>query len=665
MPTRIIVSLIVSVLFAASSFCQKNDSSGLQQQQSDIRERIGALHRLVRSEWLKDPDLAKKYADTSLMLSQQLGDSLEVAKSLRLLGGVNYYQGDYDSSLDFNFRSLEIGLRINDSVLVNKCYNNIGLLYYDLGSYQTSLEYLLRAKEIKEKLGETNLLGTTLNNIGLVFDRASNYPQARSYFNQALTIAKEYNIPDVLIYSLNNIGIAYRKEGNFELALHYFDSALNLAEETENINWGAVSHRNIGEIMRYNGQYDSAKKLYEKSLVLSESIDDKKGITEVYSFLAKLALDQGRIESSTNYLDKSHEIAKAIKLRFQLLENLRLYANIHLVDNKRREVIVNQLKYLDLRDSLFKEEVSRNLTMVPIKLKEEGDRIRLSSQQAELRSKDAINRIYIFILIGSIPLFGVLIFLLRKNRMAFRDLKRNNDELKKTQNLLVTAEKMASLGVLAAGVGHEINNPLNYIKNGLNALSKKVGKENKELKTTLQKYFDIINEGVERASTIVKSLGHFSRAGDSREELCDVRKILENCLIILGGRLKKVEVEKDLARKKAIIHGNEGKLHQVFMNIILNAAQAVPDNGKISISTKVNQDEVIISIRDNGMGIPKENLLKITDPFFTTKPPGEGTGLGLFITYAIVEEHFGKIVVESEEGIGSEFIITLPLQEVS
>jgi signal transduction histidine kinase len=394
-----------------------------------------------------------------------------------------------------------------------------------------------------------------------------------------------------------------------------------------------------------------------------KKISDKKGIAETYTFLSKLALDMGEVELAKSYLDKSHEIATAIKIRYQLLENLRLYANIHLVEKDNQKVIQNQFRYLDLRDSLFKDVIGRNLLLVPIKIKEEEDRIRFSKQEVELRNKSQINTLYAMMLIGAIPILAILIVLLRKNNKALRELHHNNEELKKTQNLLVTSEKMASLGVLAAGVGHEINNPLNYIKNGVVALSRKVKKEDKKLAGDLVKYFEIINEGVDRASKIVRSLGHFSRAGLEENEVSNVENIIDNCLIILSSKTRKINVIKDFNAKNKLVMGNESKLHQVFMNLILNATQAIKRDGEIRISTRISINELIITVEDDGIGIDEENILKISDPFFTTKPAGEGTGLGLFISYAIIEEHNGHINVESKLNKGSKFTVLLPLHK--
>lgn len=251
---------------------------------------------------------------------------------------------------------------------------------------------------------------------------------------------------------------------------------------------------------------------------------------------------------------------------------------------------------------------------------------------------------------------------------AYEELQESNEQLKttldslrKTQNQLVQSEKMASLGVLSAGVGHEINNPLNFIKGGVNALASHLNLQSEKIGEEVKPYIDIINEGVNRATAIVKGLSHFSRQSGKQDEVCDLHKILDNCLLILNSKLKhKAVIEKQYADSLPTLTGNEGQLHQAILNILSNAEQAIKQNGLIRISTTVEKNYIKLTISDNGHGISVENLPRISDPFFTTKAPGEGTGLGLSITYKIIEEHKGKITVKSELNKGTEFVLLFP-----
>lgn len=240
-------------------------------------------------------------------------------------------------------------------------------------------------------------------------------------------------------------------------------------------------------------------------------------------------------------------------------------------------------------------------------------------------------------------------------------LKDTLESLEKTQKQLYQADKMASLGMLLAGVGHEINNPLNFINGGIQGL-KNLDSSSKGFEVEAKPFYDIIEEGVGRAAKIVKSLSHFSRKTGKMNERCDIHLIINNCLTILHNRIKhKVEIEKNFTKDNVIIMGSEGRLHQAILNVLSNAENAIINQGNIIITTALSKKSITISIRDTGIGILEKNLSKVGDPFYTTKNVGEGTGLGLSITYSIVEEHNGKVELKSEIGEGTEFILTFPL----
>jgi two-component system NtrC family sensor kinase len=280
---------------------------------------------------------------------------------------------------------------------------------------------------------------------------------------------------------------------------------------------------------------------------------------------------------------------------------------------------------------------------------------------------------------------------------SMQALENTLENLKSSQNQLIQTEKMASLGVLAAGVAHEINNPIGYITSNFNSL--KIGIEDiqefinemqttinsdlslEEIKSTweksIQKY-DLIflledfsdlsnetSEGLERVKQIVADLRTFSREDSAEKVIVDINDTLRAAINILENQTKyHAKITTDYSDIPKIL-GFSGKLNQVFTNLISNANQAVDDNGSINISTKTTNKWILISVADNGHGITDENLKQLFTPFFTTKPIGEGTGLGLSISHGIIKEHGGNILVSSQPEVGTTFTVQIPLSQVA
>jgi PAS domain S-box-containing protein len=271
-----------------------------------------------------------------------------------------------------------------------------------------------------------------------------------------------------------------------------------------------------------------------------------------------------------------------------------------------------------------------------------------------------------------------------------------NKKLQEARDQLLQSEKMASIGQLAAGVAHEINNPIGYVNSNLGVLRSYIEQFVKILSaygeidqalaghpdlqkklSNLKKEFDInylkedvmqlINEsseGVERVKKIVQNLKDFSHVDETKWDRADIHKGIDSTLNMVNSEIKyKANVVKEYGNLPPI-ECLSSQLNQVFMNLLVNAAQAIENKGTIYIRTGTQGEEAWIEIADTGAGIAPENMNRIFDPFFTTKPVGQGTGLGLSLCYGIVKKHQGKIEVESQPGSGTTFRVRLPMQQI-
>lgn len=287
----------------------------------------------------------------------------------------------------------------------------------------------------------------------------------------------------------------------------------------------------------------------------------------------------------------------------------------------------------------------------------------------------------------------------RELEKANETLTNAYEKMRDQQAQLVQQEKLASIGLLAAGIAHEINNPIGFVKSNLHVLSDyfdllhtllipfqaaayrvntdpdgtdyrkeltglvRLAQEN-DLAFIIQDSLDSIKEsltGTERVQDIVVNLRDYTRSDSDKRVLCNINEIIDSTLKVLWSEIKyKITIAKEYGELPEL-YAYAGQLNQVFINIIMNAVQAMPADETLKIVTRQEGDSIRIDFIDHGHGIAEQNLSKLFDPFFTTKDVGQGTGLGLYISYGIMQKHLGTIAARNNEDKGATFTITLPI----
>ena len=259
-------------------------------------------------------------------------------------------------------------------------------------------------------------------------------------------------------------------------------------------------------------------------------------------------------------------------------------------------------------------------------------------------------------------------------KKALEDLAQANQHLRQTQSQLVQSEKMAALGMLVAGITHEINTPVGAIHSMNDTLKGAVRKLQQSLEgetsvdkpgvsralSAIEDASRVIDTGTQRVADIVRRLKSFARIDEAELKTVEIHEGLDDTLALVHHQIKYVVKLTKEYGKIPPVACYPGRLNQVFLNLLVNAHQAIVEKGEISVRTFLKDGKVHVAIRDSGKGVPKEKLEKIFDPGFTTKGVGVGTGLGLSICYKIMQDHRGEILVETEVGKGSTFTVVFP-----
>ncbi len=375
-------------------------------------------------------------------------------------------------------------------------------------------------------------------------------------------------------------------------------------------------------------------------------------------------------------VELSEDLAYEVAVRTREVEEQRLFTSLiidclpvglYVVDRDYRIQIWNRKREMGdhgvRRDAVLGRQVFEILTrQVPERLKAEFDEVFESGKTSVLEVEVPVESDIRFYRISKIPMC------LDEDRVTHViTVGEDVTEWRAIQQQILQSEKLAAVGQLAAGVMHEINNPLATIGACVAAMEGRFDEISGPAEPVLREYAEIIDKEVERCTRIVEGLLDFSRPKGKAMRPVDVNALVGETLFLLKhhDRFKRLTVKADLATDTARVLGNREQLIQVFMALMLNALDAMEHgNGTLTVRTGaggVRRDEVVVEFEDTGSGIPRAELTKIFEPFYTTKPQGRGTGLGLSICYGIVEQHRGRLEVESQPGWGSTFRVFLPV----
>jgi signal transduction histidine kinase len=633
----------IFLLFSYSAYTQVSGLDSVKkvlQTQKEDTNKLNTLFFLVGHYIESHADTGVTYSQQALDLAEKLNLKEAVLAAEGSLSLCLTFAGNYPLGLDHAFKTLALAKKIN-SLGLGWAYSTVSYSYYYLGEYNTCLSYTREAM----KIAQPREIAYGWRDLALVFHKLNEPDSAMLYAKKAYGQLKngEGNISNVL-------GDAYAGKGIYDSALLFYRNGILVAQK-ENIEPDLIDNYNsIAGVYKATNDLDSAA-WYSKK-VLSEKIEKRYpiGLLKAANMLADIYDSQNKPDSTLKYL----RIALTVK------------------------------------DSLFSREKTMAIQNLAFKEQEKQKEIEAS----ELRYQ---NRLRLYSLLGGlIALLVIAGILLRNNRnkqktnIILQQQKEKVEstlaELRSTQTQLIQSEKMASLGELTAGIAHEIQNPLNFVNNFsdvntelIDELNQEADKGNIEEMRAIAKNIrdneQKINQHGKRADAIVKGMLQHSRTSSGQKELTDINALCDEYLRLAYHGLRAKDKSFN-ANFKTDFDNSIGKLNiisqdlgRAMLNLINNAFYAVSEKKKVSengyepgivLSTKRSNSMVEIKVRDNGNGIPKKVLDKIFQPFFTTKPTGQGTGLGLSLSYDIIKAHGGEIKVETREGEGSEFTIQLP-----
>lgn len=657
-----------------------------------VEQEILALRLLGQSD---EHDSAVYYLQQAVDLAHAAGlTHLEVDARTELAQALPSVSGPDERRIIQELQMLFDNRRLAEDIQyiagIGKILQRIGRVYIDSGSPRKAIYHLRNAFPFSPPEQHFEIY----RNLAICYKLLGEYDSSAVNYERSI---KSPNIPmRTRVQLASGIGDLYLLQGRNDEALANFCQSYQLAVASNNWHFEAWTQEYMSKILEQRGDYDSALTLLRRGMVImtkrrdfiavsmmqlrSATIyltrhqrDSARMMLEDAMVTARLADDYGRIQFATTalvqYFEEEGDYQTA--WRYQRDHNLSVDSVLQTNLNESR---------LDIETSFKFQEIDLLKTQSIINQEEIEQKKRLVWMTA--------------LFVGASLLIAIMIYqAVRRRSAANRELTLQNDIMAAQKEELATSlsavadakakmiytEKMASLGQLTAGVAHEINNPLNFISGGMEALHAVIddllqevqASRNidtaavQEIRDDLFRTRQSILNGVDRCHKIISGLNTFTSPQKQERHPLKIEPLIDMAILLLSRRIKDTQAEVKLhyVNTEVYINGNPSQLNQVFLNLINNALQAMEKQEgprQLTIETSVEQ-HFIISIRDNGPGIPKAIQRRILEPFFTTKPVGQGTGLGLSIAMDIIEAHEGTLTFQSEADQGTTFTITLPI----
>lgn len=525
-----------------------------------------------------------------------------------------------------------------------------GNIYDKFGDYIKALEYHFKCMEIHKFSGNKKGIAKCLNDIGIIYGKQGDYEKALDYYFNSLKIGRRINNVSNLSIILGNGEVAYEDSVNYRKTLNMLNKSLNVSDSTR--IKASKSHLlfALGSINKQLNKFSKAKFFLREALKAAQNTNHKTNIRNIAEQLALVEKFLGNYEASYKAYVLYKQMADSIHKEETIEQIAHLKAGYEFQQEKNPIQFANQSQNLFFESEIEKQKIIQNITYIGLGL---------------IGMLILVIFSYFYSRHQSMAQFSTLNKKIQAQNIKIQAQKDLLEEtlqtLKQAQIELIQQEKMTSLKVLSAGVAHEINNPLNFIQQGEQLIKERFSPFLQE-DSRLHEIFKATEEGIRRIKNVVESLRGYSHNEDGNYEYCNIQTIVENCLNLLRNRIfGKIKIVVHFDENALEVYGNPGKLYQAFFNILHNAVQAIESEGTISIRTESYLNNLQFSIRDTGKGIPEEYKQKLGDPFFTTKNPGEGIGLGLFFTFDILRNHNATYKIISKEGQGTEVRLTFPM----
>jgi len=635
---------------------------------------------------LKEYQTALQHLQKSLFLRRNLVDRVDEISSLNHIGQVYWEKQNYQESASYFQKAAAICDSSISARQTAAIYNNLGNAYLKTEQISQAMEAYIYSLKLKETFGDAADLATANLNLGNLYYTTTDYKISLGYYLEAGRLYSKAGdqAKEAIVYS--NLGATYHALKDMELAELYHQKALEFFRLNNLQESYAKTLNSIGTICHHKAEYQKAIELYQESLGIKSSFHNPESLAITYNNLSECYYCLGDYQSALEYTQKSMGYSNQIQSKTMLLKNYTQLGKVFaaLNDFQNAYDALNSYRLLDLEvyqadkkavlaDMMAHYDAEGKTKEIEILKSDQHTLEELFSQQ--VKDKMRYLKLYRSKLAEVKKRVAIQEKLVQLNAELETKIVQAIQDYQTQQQIIIQKSKLESLGVMAAGMAHEINQPLSAVSMSINNLRIKAQKGE------LSEYYlnDKIRKvavDIQRIRNVIEHVRQFSRDQiNNNPERIDIHQTLRDAVELITYDLSKhqIKLRMQLIQQPLITVGSKFKLEQVFLNLISNSRDAILDklrenvhaNQKflIEISTSIQEYSAEIVVTDNGTGISEPSIVKMFDPFYTTKSPEKGTGLGLSISYGIIREMGGDILVSSDLGKYTKITVILPVLE--
>jgi signal transduction histidine kinase len=678
--------LLAYLLYPLLFFSQEFESiANLKNQLKSVKvDTLKTVINLKLSQlFLEDDQLDSAYVYVKSTLSNQNSNYLKykIAEKITDIARVYRLNSEYKKAILHYSEAADLFKEINEDKVVSQIYNTIGYSYINIYTEDKAIEYYLKSLEIYKNLDDESGMAMNYIDIGNLYFDQEHYQNAKKYFQDALTIYEKLNDTIGIASSYTSLGNAFSDNGEQELGIDFYKQSIILQELAGDEYGIATNFNNLGDAYLQQGKYILAESYFVQAIEKGFELDYKELLAIAYLNMADINERLKNYNQEIYYAKKSIAIAKDVGMLEVELQNLKFMATAHEALGNETEALMFLKQHNSLRDSLASADKTKIVQLFNALNELDKSQYTISdlatkNEIAEL--KIATEKKISYYLLVAISIFGLLLIILINqqtskkkayNLLEFRNfqIKKMNDEIQEQRDYLnqlnKTKDRFFSI------IAHDLKNPFNSIKGFTELLIDNNDEYDQEKQL---KFLRIIKDSTNKAAVLLNNLLIWANSQSGNLNYTPKRIELVKHVMDVVSLLEIQAIKKEIEIYNNVDHNlsvfaDENMLNTILRNLISNAIKFTKPQGEIKILSKINQQMVEITIKDNGVGISErdiQNLFNLDEKNSNIGTANEqGSGLGLILCKDFIEKNGGKIWVNSTENVGTEFIFSLPLWE--